>query len=62
MNRMNPLAFIVSQNQMRRALIGACATDPVVAERHEAASTCPPRLRSPEELKALTVSLRAGAR
>ena len=38
MNRMNPLAFIVGQNQMRRALIGACATDPVVAERHEAAS------------------------
>ena len=33
MNRMFPIAFIVSQQQMRRSLVGAAATDPGVPAR-----------------------------
>ena len=33
MNRMFPIAFIVSQQQMRRSLVGAAASDPAVAAR-----------------------------
>jgi hypothetical protein len=30
---MFPIAYVVSQSQMRRSLVGALATDPVVPER-----------------------------
>jgi hypothetical protein len=38
--RMFPIASAIAQNQMRRSLVGALVTDPIVPER-------PPRTRRP---------------
>ncbi len=35
--RMFPIAYVVSHNQMRRSLAGALATDPIVPERRRRA-------------------------
>jgi len=51
-DRMFPIACLLSQTQMRRSLVGAVATDPVVAERR-------PRTRRPTRQ---TTPANAGAR
>jgi hypothetical protein len=52
-DRMSPIAFIASQQQLRRTLVGALATDPVAPDARSQTTRRVTGTRSPEEIRRL---------